>query len=308
MQQLRARLPSVAAAPFPVLITGESGVGKELVARALHAAGPRRARPCVAVNCAAFAGELVEAELFGHAPGAFTGAVRDRRGLFEEASGGSLFLDEVAELSPRAQASLLRVLQEGEVRRLGENGMRRVDVRLVAATNRPLEEEVAAGRFRADLRYRLDVLRLRVPPLRDRPEDIAPLALHFWARLAPCTGTEARLSSALLRALEGRTWSGNVRELQNVMASLAVAAPRVGTVDVAVLETLHGDGRQCATPAALSDARRAFEREYVQRALARCGGPTATARELGLTRQGLAKLMARLGLGPSRPVALSDWR
>ncbi len=173
MVALRARVLRVAAAPFHVLVDGESGSGKELVARALHAAGPRRHRRLCTVNCAALTDELLEAELFGHTRGAFTGAVRDRAGLFEEADGGTLFLDEVGELSLRAQAKLLRVLQDGEVRRVGESHARRVDARLVAATNRVLADEVEAGRFRADLRYRLEVVRIAVVPLRERPDDIA---------------------------------------------------------------------------------------------------------------------------------------
>lgn len=298
MQRLRAALPKAAAAPFPVLVSGESGAGKELVARAVHSGSARKARPFVAINCAAFADGLIEADLFGHATGAFTGAVRERRGLFEEAHGGTLFLDEVAELSARAQAALLRVLQEGELRRLGENGTRRVDVRIIAATNRPLEGEVAAGRFRADLRYRLDVVRLRVPPLRTRREDIAALAVHFWADLAPRAQTRARLSSGLLRVLESRDWPGNVRELQNVLAALTVVAPATGWVTPEVLQLVPQAAAAASAPrdGTLEEARRHFDRDYVQRALTRCRRPSTAARELGLTRQGLAKLMRRLGI------------
>ena len=181
---LRAAVLRAARAPFPVLIEGESGSGKELVARGVHRFGPRRDRRLCTVNCAALADDLLEAELFGHARGAFTGAVGERAGLFEEADGGTIFLDEVGELSPRAQAKLLRVLQDGEVRRVGENMPRRVDARIVAATNRRLDEEVAASRFRADLRFRLDVVRIAVPPLRERASDIPALALHFWSESA----------------------------------------------------------------------------------------------------------------------------
>ena len=163
MVELRRAVLQAAAAPFPVLVEGESGTGKELVARSVHACGPRRAQPFAAINCAAFSDELLETELFGHARGAFTGAVSTRRGLFEEASGGTLFLDEVGELSPRAQAKLLRVLQDGEIRKVGESVSRHVDVRIVAATNRRLRDEVHAGRFRSDLLYRLEVIRLDVP-------------------------------------------------------------------------------------------------------------------------------------------------
>src|SRR5690606_34948469 len=179
---LRRAVAAAARVPFTVLVEGESGSGKELVAREVHRLGPRRVRAFCAINCAALTDELCEAELFGHARGAFTGAVGERAGLFEEADGGTLFLDEVSELSPRAQAKLLRAIQEGEVRRLGETRPRHVDVRIVAATNRPLTEAVAAGAFRADLRYRLDVVHIDVPPLRDRPEDVPLLARHFWLR------------------------------------------------------------------------------------------------------------------------------
>src|SRR5262249_52471447 len=161
---------------FAVLIEGESGSGKELVARAVHRAGVRRDRPFCTLNCAALPEDLVEAELFGHARGAFTGAVAERPGVFEEAHGGTLFLDEIGELSPRAQAKVLRVIQEGELRRVGETITRRIDTRIVSATNRDLRQEAAAGRFRLDLLYRLDVIRITVPPLRDRREDIAVLA------------------------------------------------------------------------------------------------------------------------------------
>jgi DNA-binding NtrC family response regulator len=304
--QLRAEIPRAAASPFPVLIEGESGVGKELVARAVHAASRRRGA-FVAVNCAALAEELIDAELFGHVRGAFTGAAVARRGLFEEADGGTFFLDEIAELSGRGQAKLLRVLQEGELRRLGENAPRRIDVRLVTATNRPLQAEVAAGRFRADLRFRLDVVRLRVPPLRDRREDVGALAEHFWRAAAAHTGSQAQLAPSLLAALAAHHWPGNARELQNAVAAIAVSAPVRGLVRADdVTPQWHGPAEP--VQASLDAARRSFDAAYVRAALARCGQrPGAAARELGVTRQGLAKLMGRLGLraggtgGPFRP-------
>jgi transcriptional regulator with GAF, ATPase, and Fis domain len=295
IRALRARVLRVAAAPFHVLVDGESGSGKELVARALHAAGPRRQRRLSTVNCAALTDELLEAELFGHARGAFTGAVRDRAGLFEEADGGTLFLDEVGELSLRAQAKLLRVLQDGEVRRVGESHARRVDVRLVAATNRVLAQEVEAGRFRADLRYRLEVVRIAVVPLRERPDDVAVLARAFWTDAAARTGTQAALHPATLAALARYHWPGNVRELQNVMRALAVNAPSRGLVTPASLPA----SLTAAAPAAatLSLARRGFEEQFVRAALARAGHrSTLAARELGVSRQGLRKLLVRLGI------------
>jgi transcriptional regulator with GAF, ATPase, and Fis domain len=291
---LRARVLRVAAAPFHVLVDGESGAGKELVARALHAAGPRRHRRLCTVNCAALTDDLLEAELFGHTRGAFTGAVRDRGGLFEDADGGTLFLDEVGELSLRAQAKLLRVIQDGEVRRVGETQARRVDVRVVAATNRVLADEVDAGRFRADLRYRLEVVRIAVVPLRERPDDIALLARAFWIDAAARTGTRAALHPATLAALARYHWPGNVRELQNVMRALAVNAPPRGLVTPAALPPALA-----AAPAGptLSLARRGFEEQFVRAALARSGHrSTLAARELGVSRQGLRKLLARLGI------------
>jgi two-component system response regulator HydG len=230
MADLRRQVARAAAAPYPVLILGESGTGKELIARAIHARSARRGRRLCAVNCAALSDDLFETELFGHARGAFTGAAADRPGLFEDADGGSLFLDEVGELSPRAQAKLLRAIQEGEIRRVGENHPRRVDTRIVAATNRPLGEEVRAGRFRHDLLYRLDVVRITVPPLRERPEDIGPLAREFWCDAMRRTGGHAELSPATLGALARYAWPGNVRELQNTLAALAVHAPSRGRV------------------------------------------------------------------------------
>jgi DNA-binding NtrC family response regulator len=302
MQQVRQAVARAADAPFSVVISGESGSGKELVARAIHRAGLRRSRPFCALNCAALPDDLVEAELFGHARGAFTGALTERRGLFEEADGGVLFLDELGELTARGQAKLLRALQEGEIRRLGETVSRRVDVRIVAATNRALDQEVEAGRFRRDLWYRLDVIRIAVPPLRERPEDVPALAQAFWRRAAERVGSRAVLADRTIAALARYDWPGNVRELQNVLAALAVSGPRRGSIGPALLPaTLAGSaaGHRAVT---LDEARRVFEMRFVRAALARAGGHRGrAAAELGLTRQGLAKLMGRLGVEP--PVA-----
>ncbi|MGE0461462.1 MAG: sigma 54-interacting transcriptional regulator [Vicinamibacterales bacterium] len=297
MRDIRAALLRAARSPFPVLIEGESGSGKELVARAIHRASPRRDRRFSALNCAALSEELAEAELFGHARGAFTGAVVERAGLFEEANGGTLFLDEVSELSARIQAKLLRVLQEHEVRRVGEAHVRRIDVRIVAATNKPLAAEVEAGRFRRDLRYRLDVVRLTIPPLRERLEDIPALVRHVWASLCEKTGSRAVLSAAAMAALGRYDWPGNVRELQNVLASVIVTSPPRGLLPMSQLPAHVARTAALADGRTLADARRDFESRYVRAALARAGGRHgAAARELGVSRQGLAKLLARLGL------------
>jgi transcriptional regulator with PAS, ATPase and Fis domain len=242
--------------------------------------------------------EIVEAELFGHVKGAFTGATADRQGLFDEAAGGTLFLDEVAELGPRVQAKLLRALQEGEIRRLGETFVRKVDVRIVAATNRPLAAAVAAGAFRADLWYRLDVVRITLPPLRERLDDLPLLVGHLWRALAQRTGSRAALSSHAIAALARYDWPGNIRELQNVLASMLVAAPRAGLIGPSSLPMHVARAALLEPSATLADARRQFETRYVRAALARAGGRTSTAaRDLGLSRQGLAKLMERLGIG-----------
>ena len=294
---LRQAVAGAAAAPFAVLIEGESGSGKELVARALHRLGPRRDRKFCALNCAALTDDLIEAELFGHARGAFTGALADRVGLFEEADEGTLFLDEVGELTLRAQAKLLRVIQEGEIRRVGENLARRVEVRIVAATNRDLRQEVAGGRFRQDLLYRLDVIRITVPPLRRRAEDVPALAAHFWQRSTERMGGRATLSPAALAALARYDWPGNVRELQNVLAALAVTAPRRGSLGPKALPAAVAAASVVSTASTLDDARRLFEQRFVRAALARAGGHRGrAAADLGVTRQGFAKLLTRLEL------------
>jgi DNA-binding NtrC family response regulator len=301
ISELRSTVRRVASAPFSVLIEGESGSGKELVARALHFQGPRRHRRFAAINCAAVSDELFESEMFGHVRGSFTGAIAEREGLFEEADGGTLFLDEVGELSGRGQAKLLRVIQEGEVRRVGENLPRKVDVRVIAATNRSLKDEVRQGRFRADLLYRLDVIRILIPPLRERPEDIPLLALAFWEEATSKTGSRATLAPETLAALARYDWPGNVRELQNAMMALAAQAPPRGRVKPSRLPPAIVAGTAAAAVMGpvvpLARARRVFEERFVRAALARAGGQsTRAARELGLTRHGLRKMMTRLGI------------
>jgi len=294
--EVRRAVTRAAAAPFSVLIEGESGSGKELVARALHQLSPRRERRFCDVNCAALPDDLLESELFGHLKGAFTGAVADRAGLIEEADGGTLFLDEVTDLSPRAQAKLLRVLQQQDVRRVGATFNKRVDVRVVSAANRDVRAEVAEGRFRQDLLYRLDVVRIRVPPLRERPEDIPELADHLWQAAAARVGSKAVLTHGVLAALARYHWPGNVRELQNVLAGVAVSAPSRGAVKPGLLPPII-TGAPAPSTTRLADARDQFERRFIELALARAGGRRArAARELGLSRQGLLKMMARLGV------------
>lgn len=215
MIELYKEIARVAAYRSTVLIIGESGTGKELVASAIHNHSPRSARPFIAVNCGALTETLLEAELFGHIRGSFTGAVADKKGLFEEAEGGTIFLDEIGETSQAMQVKLLRALQASEIRRVGATKTTKIDVRVIAATNRDLESEVQAGRFREDLFFRLSVITLRVPPLRERREDIPLLAHHFLRRTNEETGKRVTLSEAALNVLLNYEWSGNVRELEN---------------------------------------------------------------------------------------------
>jgi DNA-binding NtrC family response regulator len=291
-----------------VLVTGESGTGKELAARALHAESRRADAPFIALNCSALPAELIESELFGHVRGAFTGADRDREGVFEAADGGTLFLDEVGDLSSSAQAKLLRVIEEGRVTPVGTAASRAVDVRLVAATNRPLDEMASRGEFREDLLYRLQVVTLRLPPLRERRADIPALAVHFVAELARRHERPVRsLSASARRALVAYDWPGNVRELRNVLEravvladgdemDLAALPARVsgtsiapGPIDAALAELPYTEARERAVEA--------FERSFLAAALERHGGNvSATARSLGLHRQSLQKILRRLDL------------
>jgi len=291
-----------------VLITGESGTGKELVARAIHEASRRRDGRFVALNCGALPPELVESELFGHARGAFTGADRDREGLFETASGGTLFLDEIGDLALPAQAKLLRALEDRAVRRLGENRTRPVDVRLIAATNRPLERMVQDGTFREDLLYRLRVIQIDIPPLRERREDIVPLAIHFIHELAARHGRKVEdLAPDARRALLAYDWPGNVRELRNAIERAVVLAdgPALTAADLPASVTGADAPLRPAEAAlagltyreALARARRDFDRAFLSAALERHGGNiTRAAEELGLHRQSLQKLLKKAGL------------
>jgi two-component system response regulator AtoC len=223
MERVWALVRRVADADVPVLLAGESGVGKDVVARRIHAASRRAGKPFVKVNCAALPGELLESELFGHERGAFTGAHADKPGRFEEAHEGTLFLDEIGEMDPRLQAKLLQVLQDEEFYRVGGTRSRRVDARVVVATNRDLRKEIAAGRFREDLYYRLDVVSIRVPPLRERKEDIVPLVHHFVEKyLRRYEGGLDRVPDELMERFHAHDWPGNVRELENLVRRLVV--------------------------------------------------------------------------------------
>jgi two-component system, NtrC family, response regulator AtoC len=278
----------VARHPTTVLVTGESGTGKELIARLVHRSSPRGAAPFVAVNCGAIPEALLESELFGHARGAFTGATAERRGLFEEAHGGTLFLDEIGELPPALQVKLLRALQEGEVRRVGDNASRPVDARVIAATSRDLEAEVSAGRFRADLFYRINVVRLHLPPLRDRPGDVADLAQHFVAAYGRRLGLAVRgIAPAAMRRLLEYPWPGNVRELENVIerALVLTDGPDVGVEQLPpALRTPGGAaaGAPVAPDGDLSVKRgtERLERDLIRRALERTGGNRTRAAQL----------------------------
>jgi DNA-binding NtrC family response regulator len=275
-----------------VLLQGESGTGKEVLARALHAQSPRRDEGFVAINCAAIPEALLESELFGHAKGAFTGADRSRRGLFAEADGGTLFLDEIGELPLPLQAKLLRVLQEEEVRAVGDTKPRRVDVRVIAATARELEAEVAAGRFREDLFYRLDVLRVKVPPLRERREDIPLLVDHFLGRSQESIGKPVRgIDDDALERLVAYDWPGNVRELENVLERAVILArtDRVGLSDLpANLTAAPGERRGAGRDLSLRRARRALEARMIREALEATGGNrTHAARLLGISHRAL---------------------
>jgi DNA-binding NtrC family response regulator len=302
MRRLRELVQRAAPSEGRVLVTGENGTGKELVARALHDGSRRRGGPFVKLNCAAVPAELIESELFGHEKGAFTGAVNARKGKFELADRGTLFLDEVGDMPAAMQAKVLRVLQEGEFERVGGTVTLRCDVRVVAATNKDLQAEVAAGRFREDLFYRLAVVPIHVPPLRERREDVPALAEAFLGEACERNGRRTmRLGRDALAALQGHDWPGNVRELRNLVERLVILCdgPELGADDVAGV--LPGARRprteRLREGVPLKDLLEEAEREIVLGALDRNGDNMAeTARALGLERSHLYKKLRALGI------------
>jgi two-component system response regulator PilR (NtrC family) len=302
MQQIRARIEKLARSQAPVFISGESGTGKEVAARLIHALGPRAGKPFVAVNCGAIPESLMESEFFGYRKGAFTGADTDREGFFQAASGGTLFLDEVAELPMTMQVKLLRAIQERRVRRVGGVDEDAVDVRLISASHQDLGRAVEAGRFRHDLYYRLNVIEMRMPALRERQEDIPLLARHIADRLAGVGGRPApRLTDEALAALRRYAFPGNVRELENILER-AFALSEGGEIDAADLDLAPAthesiEDKAGRTELPLQDYLDKVEREAIQAALARTGGnKTAAARLLGVTFRSLRYRMERLGM------------
>jgi two-component system nitrogen regulation response regulator NtrX len=308
MRQLREQVAMAAPTNGRVLIYGENGTGKEMVARTVHAFSRRRTGPFVEVNCAAIPEELIESELFGHVRGAFTGAVADRRGKFEAADGGTIFLDEIGDMSVKTQAKVLRVLQEQTMEPVGGTQRIKVDARVLAATNKDLQAEIRAGRFREDLYFRLNVIPIFVPPLRDRQEDIPLLADHFTAEFAREYGRRIKTFDAGARAaLQHYPWPGNVRELRNVIERLMIMVPgdAVSASDISFL-----DPTGLARPAdevlaherpTLHAARDRFERDLILRTLAeQQGNMSRTAEVLGVERSNLYRKMKAFGIAPSR--------
>lgn len=302
MKELVEVIQRVAPTGARVLIEGENGSGKELVARAIHRDSPRANRPFVEVNCAAIPSELIESELFGHMKGSFTGAFGDRPGKFEQADGGTLFLDEVGDMSAAAQSKVLRALEEGQVTRIGATKSISVDVRVIAATNKSLADEIAASRFREDLYYRLNVVPIEVPPLRSRRDDIPLLVDKFAADLVSSSGVKPKpFSAEAMRALQGRDWPGNVRELRNAVERLLILSPgdEVTAADVDRISGIASDSAMadlvhCTT---FEDFKQSAERAYLQAKLDENGwNVSETARKLNMPRSNLYKKIEKYGM------------
>lgn len=301
MRDLFARIRDMARLDWSVLIEGETGTGKEMAAAALHAASARASGPYVAVNCAGLSETLLASQLFGHRRGSFTGAVTDQPGFFEAANGGTLFLDEIADISAAAQQALLRVLEDGIVQRTGDTSGRRVDVRVLSATQRDLQAEVAAGRFRADLLYRLRAVRLALPPLRERGNDIQLLARHFLALAASQTGRAiSGFTPEALACLAAYAWPGNIRELRHAMEQATLSCTS-SLVEAAHLPPEIADARPT------TEATPAGERARILAALELCGGNRAeAARRLGISRATLYRRFGELGIEPPGGVQADD--
>jgi two-component system, NtrC family, nitrogen regulation response regulator NtrX len=308
MRQLREQVAMAAPTNGRVLIYGENGTGKELVARTIHGLSRRRAATFVEVNCAAIPEELIESELFGHVRGAFTGAVADRRGKFEVADGGTIFLDEIGDMSIKTQAKVLRVLQEQTMEPVGGTNQIKVDARVLAATNKDLQAEIRAGNFREDLYFRLNVIPIFVPALRDRQEDIPLLAEHFMAEFAREYGRRIKtFEASATTALQRYGWPGNVRELRNVIERLMIMVPgdAISAHDVGFLDQNAGaqpaSGQAAAERLTLHEARERFERDLILRTLAeQQGNMSRTAEALGVERSNLYRKMRAFGIAPSR--------
>jgi two-component system nitrogen regulation response regulator NtrX len=310
ISRLREKLALVAPTNAAVLIIGENGTGKELVARALHALSRRSHQPLVEVNCAAIPEDLIESELFGHEKGAFTGASSRRRGKFDLAHEGTLFLDEIGDMSLKTQAKILRILEEQRFERVGGGRPIQVDVRVLAATNKNLEEEIAKGRFREDLYHRINVIPLNVPPLRERREDTPLLAAHFLQELSQENGAPAKtFTPAVLEALAAMPWPGNVRELKNFVFRLAILSP-FNLVDVADLP-LAASGQEPAADydfidpflqvPSFREARALFEKQFLRRKLSECkGNVSLLAEKIGLERSHLYRKLKAYGLEPGK--------
>ena len=311
MAELRALIARIAPTEARVLITGESGTGKELVASAIHRQSARGTKPFVCVNSAAIPKDLVESEMFGHEKGAFTGATARKLGRFELADGGTLFLDEVGDLGADAQAKLLRVLESGVIERVGGEKPVTVNVRVIAATNKELNKAVQEGRFREDLLFRLNVIPVHIPPLRDRPDDIPPLVRHFTARQQARLSRPVTIDAGALQLLTTYPWPGNVRELANILERLAILASGDTLTADDVSRVLPSDGTRPGTggdqpwsDVALADALDHFERTLIARALSAAQGNVAeAARRLSTDRANLYRRMRRLGLEPPRTTA-----
>ncbi len=305
IEKVRSLIAQVAPTSARVLITGESGTGKELVARAIHEQSHRATQPLVSLNCAAIPRDLIETEMFGHERGSFTGATRRRRGKFELAHKGTLFLDEVGDLGADAQAKLLRVLETGVVERVGSEAPLEVDVRTVAATNKDLASAVATGSFREDLFYRLDVFPIHVPPLRERREDIAMLVTHFATQAAARCGRPAPMfTDEAVGRLSDQQWPGNIRELANIVERLTIISPAEQVtrqhVDTALGAQKRGrHPRGLGDPSSLSEAMQNFEADLIRNAIREAGGNMAdVARKLKTDRANLYRRMRRLGIDP----------